>query len=195
MASWKSFIFILTDTKRRHCARFKLRQTLKKKWKWEPFPFPTKYKHDSGFHYEGSQHGSRHLAQVREQNRRFSCLLFTGRKETIEQQYFNKRPFARVCGQWLKQMKRLLKAGKTCNRAGPLLALASRATFHCLLPLRAGGRGLVVGALRASWSPPTMKAAEAGGPLTGNEYQRSYLTSVTIINRPNNKVLFPFHSV
>lgn len=110
-------------------------------WKWESFPFPTKYKHNSGFHYERSQHGSRHPVQVREQNRRISCLLFTGRKETIEQQYFNKRPFAQLCGQWLKLMKRLLKAGKTCNRAGPLLAPANRATFHWLLPLCVGWEG------------------------------------------------------
>lgn len=44
-------------------------------------------------------------------------------------------PLPDFCGQWLKQMKRLLKAGKTCKRAGPLLAPANRATFHRLLPL------------------------------------------------------------
>lgn len=62
--------------------------------------------------------------------------------------------------------------------------------FRCVLV-----GGVWLWALRASWSPPTMKAAEAGGPSTGNDYQRSYLTSVTIINSPNNKLLFPFHSV
>lgn len=33
MVSWKSLVFICTDTKRRHCARFKLRRPWKKKKK------------------------------------------------------------------------------------------------------------------------------------------------------------------
>lgn len=131
-------------TKHRHCARFKLRRALKKSGSKSLFLFPTKYKHNSRFHYEGSQHGNRQPAQVREQNRRLSFLLFTGRKETIEQQYFNKRPFALLCGHWLKQMKRLLKAGKTCNRAGPLLAPVGPPFTVCFRCMEKGGRILRV---------------------------------------------------
>lgn len=60
-----------------------------KKWKRTLFPFPTKYKHDSRFHYEGSQHGKRLSVQVREQHTRLSCCSQAERRP-LNNKYFSK---------------------------------------------------------------------------------------------------------
>lgn len=77
-------------------------------------------------------------------------------------------------------MKRPLRAGKRSNRAGPLLALAEPPFTVCFRCVERVIRGLLETrrALRPSWTPPTIKAVEAGGPLTGNYHQKSKLTAV-----------------
>jgi len=69
-----------------------------------------------------------------------------------------------LCGYWLKQMTRLLRAGKRSNRAGPLLAWPPfTVCFRCEERV-IGGLSETLRLLRPSWSPPTIKQQRLEGP-------------------------------
>lgn len=82
---------------------------------------------------------------------------------------------------------------------GPLLAPAEPPFTVCFRCVERVIQGLLetLRALRPSWSPPSIKAAEAGGPLTGNCHQKSKTHSVTSAAQSHSNnlsflFLFPF---
>lgn len=171
----------LTQTKHRHCARFKFRQALKKKVEVGPFSLFSLNINatvDSIMRDHGMEKDSQCRSESRTDGSAASCSQ--AEKRPLNNNILINAPLALLCGYWLKQMKRLLRAGKRSNRAGPLLALAEPPFPVCFRCVERVIRGLLqtLRPLRPSWSPLTIKTADAGGPLTGNYHRKSKLTPV-----------------